>query len=152
MVSGGENRVVTPEEIEEEAMHRDEKADSISQYLEKQKRVKKEVARLKRLFKEIDENKKKLVLSTIDDVAFMSITMQDLRENIIRDGTTAEYKNGENQYGTKQSPDAQLYLQFSQKQTQAMKILQDCLPKTKAVEVVEKDDGFDEFVGGREDV
>ena len=112
--------MVTPEEIEEEAMHRDEKADSISQYLEKQKRVKKEVARLKRLFKEIDENKKKLVLATIDDVAFMSITMQDLRENIIRDGTTAEYKNGENQYGTKQSPDAQLYLQFSQKQTQAM--------------------------------
>ena len=160
--------MVTPEEIEEEAMHRDEKADSISQYLEKQKRVKKEVARLKRLviydkdkaetteidrqIKEIDENKKKLVLATIDDVAFMSITMQDLRENIIRDGTTAEYKNGENQYGTKQSPDAQLYLQFSQKQTQAMKILQDCLPKTKAVEVVEKDDGFDEFVGGREDV
>lgn len=89
---------------------------------------------------------------TIDDVAFMSITMQDLRENIIRDGTTVEYKNGENQYGTKQSPDAQLYLQFSQKQTQATKILQDCLPKTKAVEVVEKDDGFDEFVGGREDV
>ena len=142
----------TPEEIEEEAMRRDEKADSISQYLDKQKRVKKEVARLKRLFKEIVENKKKLVFATIDDVAFMSITMQDLRENIIRDGTTVEYKNGENQYGTKQSPDAQLYLQFSQKQTQAMKILQDCLPKTKAVEVVEKDDGFDEFVGGREDV
>lgn len=43
MVSGGENRVVTPEEIEEEAMHRDEKADSISQYLEKQKRVKKKL-------------------------------------------------------------------------------------------------------------
>lgn len=144
--------MVTPEEIEEEAMRRDEKADSISQYLDKQKRVKKEVARLKRLFKEIDENKKKLVFATIDDVAFMSITMQDLRENIIRDGTTVEYKNGENQYGTKQSPDAQLYLQFSQKQTQAMKILQDCLPKTKAVEVIEKDDGFDEFVGGREDV
>lgn len=75
--------MVTPEEIEEEAMRRDEKADSISQYLDKQKRVKKEVTRLKRLFKEIDENKKKLVFATIDDVAFMSITMQDLRENII---------------------------------------------------------------------
>ena len=144
--------MVTPEEIEEEAMRRDEKADSISQYLDKQKRIKRETGRLKRLFKGIDENKKKLVFATIDDVAFMSITMQDLRENIIRDGTTATYKNGENQYGTKQSPDAQLYLQLSQKQTQAMKILLDCLPKTKAVEVVEKDDGFDEFVGGREDV
>lgn len=51
----------------------------------------------------------------------MAVMMEDLRENIIRDGTTVEYKNGENQFGTKQSPDAQLYLQFSQKHTQAMK-------------------------------
>ena len=100
------------------------------------------------MFKEIDENKKKLVQTTIEDVAFLTVTMQDLRENIVRDGTTCEYKNGENQYGTKQSPDAQLYLQMSQKQTQAMKILIDCMPKTAAVTV--KDDGFDDFVKGRD--
>ena len=131
-------------------IEREEKVDSATEYLEKTKRIKKEVARLKRLFKEIDENKKKLVFTTIDDVAFMTITMQDLREQIIRDGTTCEYKNGANQYGTKQSPDAQLYLQLSQKQTQAMKILLDCLPK--AQREVAKDDGFDDFVNGREDV
>ena len=123
--------MVDLEEIEAEELRREEKSDSISNYLEKKKRIKKEVARLKRLFKEIDDNKKKLVFTTIDDVAFMTITMQDLRDDIIRDGTTVEYKNGENQYGTKQSPDAQLYLQLSQKQTQAMKILLDCLPKDK---------------------
>ena len=131
-------------------VEREAKVDSATEYLEKTKRIKKEVSRLKRLFKEIDENKKKLVFTTIDDVAFMTITMQDLREKIIRDGTTCEYKNGANQYGVKQSPDAQLYLQLSQKQTQAMKILVDCLPKTQKVEV--KDDGFDDFVEGREDV
>lgn len=133
-----------------EEVEREEKVDSATEYLEKTKRIEKEVRRLKRLFKEIDENKKKLVFTTIDDVAFMTITMQDLREQIIRDGTTCEYKNGANQYGTKQSPDAQLYLQLSQKQTQAMKILLDCLPKVQRVEV--KDDGFDDFVNGREDV
>ena len=133
-------------------VEREEKVDSATEYLEKTKRIKKEVARLKRLFKEIDENKKKLVFATIDDVAFMTITMQDLRKKIIRDGTTCEYKNGANQYGTKQSPDAQLYLQLSQKQTQAMKILIDCLPKTQKVEVKMKDDGFEDFVNGREDV
>ena len=105
--------MVDLEEIEAEELRREEKSDSISNYLEKKKRIKKEVARLKRLFKEIDDNKKKLVFTTIDDVAFMTITMQDLRDDIIRDGTTVEYKNGENQYGTKQSPDAQLYLQLS---------------------------------------
>jgi hypothetical protein len=141
-------KIYDEEEIEEarkEAEH-----DSISGYLEKVDRIKKETSRLKKLFKNIDENKKKLVFTTIDDIAFMTITMQDLRESIIREGTTSDYKNGENQYGKKQSPDAQLYLQLSQKQTQAMKILIDCLPKTKETVKVE-DDGFDEFVNTRAD-
>lgn len=135
------------EDYEEELAKREAEYDNISSYLEKQDRIKKEERRLKRLFSEIDETKKKLVFATISDVAFLTITMQDLRENINRDGTTCEYKNGENQYGTKQSPDAQLYLQMSQKLTAAMKILVDCLPKTTQNQ--EKDDGFDDFVASR---
>jgi hypothetical protein len=131
-------------------IEREEKVDSAASYLEKTKRIKKEVSRLKRRFQEVDKNKKDLVQTTIEDVAFLTVTMQDLRENIVRDGTTCEYKNGANQYGTKQSPDAQLYLQMSQKLTQAMKILLDCLPKTE--KPILKDDGFNTFVLGREDV
>lgn len=130
-------------------IEREERVDSVTGYLEKTKRIKKEVTRLKRLFREIDENKKKLVFTTIEDVAFMTVTMQDLREKIIRDGTTCTYKNGENQFGTKQSPDAQLYLQMSQKQTQSMKILVDCLPKNIKITDGEKDD-FKDFVRGRD--
>ncbi len=121
--------MISEDQFLNEERRREAEYDSISDYLEKQKRIKKEVSRLRKLFKEIDENKKKLVMTLIDDVAFLTITMQDLRESIIREGTTVEYKNGENQYGTKQSPDAQLYLAMSQKQAQAMKILLDCMPK-----------------------
>lgn len=135
------------DEFEEEQRRREAEFDSISEYLEKKKRIDKEVRRLKRLFSKIDENKKKLVFATIEDVAFLTITMQDLREAIIRDGTTVEYKNGENQYGTKQSPDAQLYLQMSQKQTQAMKILVECLPKTE--KQIQENDSFDDFLKER---
>ena len=117
--------MISESDFEKEELRREAEYDSISEYLEIQKRIKKESARLRKLFKEIDENKKKLVESTINDVAFMTVTMQDLREKIIRDGTTVSYKNGENQYGTKQSPDAQLYLQMSQKQTQAKDTKQD---------------------------
>ncbi len=143
--------MVSEKDFEKEELRREAEYDSISEYLEVQKRIKKESARLRKLFKEIDDNKKKLVESTINDVAFMTVTMQDLREKIIRDGTTVSYKNGENQYGTKQSPDAQLYLQMSQKQTQAMKILVDCMPKTPN-KIVQKEDDFDDFVNGREDI
>lgn len=135
------------DEFEEEQRRREAEFDSVAEYLEKKKRIDKEVRRLKRLFSKIDENKKKLVFATIEDVAFLTITMQDLRESIIRDGTTVEYKNGENQYGTKQSPDAQLYLQMSQKQTQAMKILVECLPKTE--KPTQENDGFDDFLRER---
>lgn len=135
------------DEFEEEQRRREAEFDSVAEYLEKKKRIDKEVRRLKRLFSKIDENKKKLVFTTIEDVAFLTITMQDLRESIIRDGTTVEYKNGENQYGTKQSPDAQLYLQMSQKQTQAMKILVECLPKTE--KPIQENDGFDAFLRER---
>ena len=119
-------------------------------YLDRVKRIKKEEARIKKLFGKIDEDRKKLVLTTIADVAFMTVTMQDLREVINREGTTAIYKNGENQYGTKQSPESQTYLQLSQKLTQAMKILVDCMPKPQRLE--EPGDGFDDFVDGREGV
>lgn len=119
-------------------------------YLDRVKRIKKEEARIKKLFGKIDEDRKKLVLTTIADVAFMTVTMQDLREVINREGTTAIYKNGENQYGTKQSPESQTYLQLSQKLTQAMKILVDCMPKPQRAE--EPGDGFEDFVEGREDV
>jgi hypothetical protein len=134
----------------EDELEREEKVDSISNYIDKTERIKKEVSRLRRLFSKIDKNKKSLVFTTIDDIAFMTITMQDLREQIIREGTSVKYQNGENQWGTKQSPNAQLYLQLSQKQTQAMKILIDCLPKTE--KPVEKNDGFDDFVAKRSDL
>ena len=129
----------------------DEKTDNELDYQEKNAKIEKEIRRLRRLFSKIDKNKKNLVYTTIDDIAFMTVTMQELREKIIREGTSIEYKNGENQWGKKQSPDAQLYLQMSQKQTQAMKILIDCMPKTEQINKEIKD-GFDDFVTGREDV
>lgn len=138
--------MMTEDELLKEEIRREAKYDSISGYVEKQKRIKKEVSRLRKLFKDIDENKKKLVLALIDDIAFLTVTMQDLRESIVREGTTVEYKNGENQYGTKQSPDAQLYLAMSQKQTQAMKILLECMPKTQPMA---NDDGFNDFLKER---
>lgn len=143
--------MMTDRELEREQIRREAEYDSISLYVDKTKRIGKELRRLKKLFGDIDENKKKLVQATMEDVAFLTVTMQDLRESINRDGTTVEYKNGENQYGTKQSPDAQLYLQMSQKQTQAMKILVDCMPKAVRVDSMSKEDDFDDFVSSRED-
>lgn len=140
-------KVFDNEEIEE--ARKEAERDSVAAYLEKKEEIEKERKRIQKEFKNIDKNKLKLLKSLIDDVAFMSVTMRELQERISRDGTVTTYKNGEHQYGTKQSPDSQLYLQMSAKHSAAMKILLDALPKQVQPEA--KDDGFDGFVMGRGD-
>ena len=113
----------------------------------KKARITREVTRLQKIFADIDENKKKLVMGMIKDVAFMTVEMEDLRAEIAEKGSTEEYKNGANQFGRKQSAASQNYLQFSQKQTTAIKILLDQLPKTESKKP--DTDDFDEFVYSR---
>ena len=116
-----------------------------------QARIHKEDVRLKGLFKEIPDKKKKLVFSTIADVAFITVEMEELRKDMLRHGTVETYKNGENQFGQKQSVSAQLYLQMSQKLTAGMKILLDCMPKEKPIDSskVAFSDGFEDFLESR---
>lgn len=121
-----------------------------SEIKRKKERITAEIDRLSVLFDGIDENKKKLVRSMVEEVAFMTVTMQDLQEEIAENGTTDEYKNGANQYGRKQSAAALNFLQFSQKKTAAMKILLDQLPKTEAKRP--DADDFDSFVYSRDEI
>ena len=67
----------------------------------KEAKIKSEKTRLKGIFKDLDENKKKLVTPLIEKAAFMSIELDELQNVIEETGWTSEYKNGENQYGTK---------------------------------------------------
>lgn len=122
-----------------------------AEYKNKQRRINNEIKRLSALFKDIDSRKKRLVKTTIEDVAFMTVTMQDLRKIIAREGTTSKYQNGKNQWGTKQSPESQLYVQLTSKLTPAVKLLNECLQKGDN-HITQTSDGFDEFVSNRRDM
>ena len=97
----------------------------------KEQRIKSEKTRLKGIFKELDENKRKLVTPLIEKAAFMSIELDDLQETIEQEGWTSEYKNGENQYGTKKSPEAETYLALSKNYAAVIKQLVDLVPAAK---------------------
>ena len=97
----------------------------------KEQRIKSEKTRLKGIFKELDENKKKLVTPLIEKAAFMSIELDDLQAQIEQDGWTSEYKNGENQYGTKRSPEADTYISLSKNYAAVIKQLVDLVPEPK---------------------
>ena len=73
----------------------------------KEERIEKEKKRLKRIFTDLESGKKNLVTPLIEKAAFMSVELDELEKKIEIDGWTSEYKNGENQYGTKKSPEAE---------------------------------------------
>lgn len=126
------------------------KKDSTAAVTEKRRKqlIKNEIRRLNGTFTEVESEKKRLVKATIEDAAFLTVTMAELRAKIQEEGTEIRYQNGENQWGTKQSPAVLTYLQMSNKLVAAMKILLDCQPKQ---EVKETDDRFDSFIEQRGD-
>lgn len=97
----------------------------------KEQRIKSEKTRLKGIFKDLDENKKKLVTPLIEKAAFMGVELDDLQETIGQDGWTSEYKNGENQYGTKKSPEAETYIALSKNYAAVIKQLTELVPAAK---------------------
>lgn len=109
--------------------------------LTKQERIKKEINRLKRLFKDMPEGTKKKITSLIDNAAFMTITLEDLQEVINREGPVSEYQNGENQWGTKKSPEVEIYNTMIKNHMGIIKQLTDLMPE-KPKEPVKEDDPF----------
>ena len=100
----------------------------------KENRIKDEKKRLKEIFAELEENKRNLVTPLIEKAAFMSIELDDLQEIIEQEGWTSEYKNGENQYGTKKSPEAETYIALSKNYAAVIKQLTELVPAAKRKE------------------
>ncbi len=97
----------------------------------KEQKINAEKRRLRSIFKDLEENKRKLVTPLIEKAAFMSVELDALQEIIEQDGWTSEYKNGENQYGTKRSPEADTYIALSKNYAAVIKQLVDIVPEAK---------------------
>ena len=115
----------------------------------KDTRIKKEIGKLNKQFSNIDKKTLDTVQSLIRNAAFMAVTLDDLQETLNTEGLVSEYQNGENQWGTKKSPEAELYNTMIKNHMSIIKQLTDLLPKQ---ERRDEDDGFDDFVNGRDDV
>lgn len=115
---------------------------------EKLKKISAEKRRLTKLFHQIDQEMIKTVKSLIENASFMAVTLQDLQDEINVSGCVATYQNGENQWGTKKSPEVEIYNSMIKNHMQVMKQLTDLLPKTTSKV---EDDGYDDFVQTRED-
>lgn len=112
------------------------------QLIEKNKNIKKETSRLKKLFKEMPDSKKKMAEKLIDNAAFMSVTLDDLIEDIKLYGVKETYMNGATQYGFKESIESKTYNTMIKNYMSAIKQLNDILPEEKKID---EDDEFEKF-------
>lgn len=114
--------------------------------LAKEKKIKAEFNKLKRLFKEMDKDTMTTVISLIRNAAFMIVTLEDLQETINIIGPVSEYQNGENQFGTKKSPEVEIYNTMIKNHMTIIKQLSDLLPKP-APPIV--GDDLEKFIGAK---
>lgn len=112
--------------------------------VQKNKAIKKELNRLKKLFKELPENKKKMSEKLIDNAAFMSVSLEELKKDIILYGVKETYVNGKDQYGFKESVESKTYNTTIKNYMAIIKQLNEMLPEDKQIN---EDDEFDKFNG-----
>lgn len=110
--------------------------------LTKKEKIKKEITRLNKIYKDIDDKKKKVVDGLIQRSAFMKITLEELEEDIIENGTVEEMPQGEYSI-TVQRQQFKGFIAMVQRYTTIEEKLLSLLPKD--IEKVE-DDGFEAFV------
>jgi hypothetical protein len=97
--------------------------------LSKEKRIKREYLRMKKMFATLPENELKFCDPLLQNAAFMCVTLQDLQVAINENGLTDVYKNGRNQSGTKASADLQAYNSLAKVYNALMDKLSAKLPK-----------------------
>lgn len=115
--------------------------------ISKDERISEEIKKLDKLFKDVDPKIKKAAYSLIENAAFMSITLEDLQKKINKNGVISGYQNGANQWGTKKSPEVEIYNTMIKNHMSVIKQLTDLIPKQNPKN--NNDDEFEEFVNNR---
>ena len=100
----------------------------------KDQRIKKEISRLKKVFKDLDKNMLQTVESLIRTAAFMSVSLEELQGIINEEGYTDEYQNGANQSGRKQSEAVKTHIAMTKNHAVIMKQLADLTPPVRKKE------------------
>lgn len=104
----------------------------------------KQLRRLEKIFRDIREDKKETVRNLIENAAFMEIQLAGLQKEIAEKGPVSEYKNGENQWGTKKSPEVEIYNTMIKNYMAVVRQLLELLPEGGA----DEKDELMSFIGG----
>jgi hypothetical protein len=118
--------------------------------LSKDERIKKEEKRLKRIYKNIDKDKKAIIDGLIQRAAYMRVSLEDYEKDLNEKGYVELFTQSEKtEPYERERPVARLYNTMNKNYQSIIKQLTDLIPKE--VKVVEEDDGFEAFINSRSD-
>lgn len=106
------------------------------------KEINKEKNRLKKLYKDLPENQKKLADKIIENAAFIAVQLRLMQEDIKENGIKEFYMNGKGQFGYKESVASKTYNVSIKNYMNIIKQLNDMLPEEKQIS---EDDEFERF-------
>ena len=95
---------------------------------DKMERIDSERARLQEVFKDLEPNKLRTCRALIDRAAFITVSLEDLEEQLNETGWVETYQNGENQYGTKKASAADVHISLTKNLNAIVKQLLDLVP------------------------
>jgi len=96
--------------------------------LTKEAKIKREYNRLQKIFSGLDKNMQTTVDSLLRNAAFMAVSLEELQDEINREGYVVEYQNGANQSGTKQSDAVKTHIAMTKNHAGIIKQLCDLVP------------------------
>lgn len=91
-------------------------------------RIEREKERLLTIFRDLDENKLKTCATLIDRAAFITVSLEDLEEQLNETGWVETYQNGENQSGLKKAAAADVHISLTKNLNAIVKQLLDLVP------------------------
>ena len=110
-------------------------------------RIKKEVLRLKRIYKNIDKDNKAIIDGLIQRAAYMRVTLEDWEMDIMENGCTEMFTQSINTPPyERERPVARLYNTMNGNYQKIIKQLSELVPKP---DPKVEDDGFDDFLIGK---
>lgn len=95
--------------------------------LDKEKNIKQEINRIKKLYKDFPKEKSKVLEGLINESAFIKISLEELRDNLLKNGFTEVFEQGEQRFN-RERPEVKIYTTFIQRYSNVMKQLIDLLP------------------------
>ncbi|HBF0066934.1 TPA: hypothetical protein KNK00_003736 [Clostridioides difficile] len=118
----------------------------IYEQLEKEKKIKQEVSRLKKNYKDLEKEKVKILDGLVNEAAFLKISLEETREILTKEGLTEIFKQGKQEF-ERERLQVKIYLNFMKLYSSVMKQLIDIIPSNTKQE--EKDELIEFIKKGR---